>query len=461
MWFIPKQNQTMEFNKESLEKRPLVDLDDASLAIGNLGEKPTREEFYTNYPFFKHWKNETNSYALYPNGINIYIHIPFCIQICDYCFYMKELIKSKSQVDIYIETLRQEMKTASEALGLKRRIVNSIYIGGGTPSVLTEEQFNKLMEALHKFHDIQNVEFTFEAEPGTFNKNKLGWYKNAGVNRISMGVQSFDDQIIKYSSRKHSASQAIKSVDMIKEMGGFSINVDLLSGLAGETMQTWTDSLKIAVDQQVDMLTLYKMKTYANTVFFKKGVRTNEIKLPTDKEELQFMEIALDYISGTNYEPWSSFAFTNNGYRHRYAENTWRGQDLIAYGVSSFGKVGNVNYQNINNMDTYTEKVQKGLFPLYRSYTLSQKDLMVKELLLCGARLASYSKQEFIQKFGFDYFSFIPETISELSAKGYITENRNELTLTKQGMLFGDFVGKVLAAGLKSKLGEDNIGFSY
>jgi oxygen-independent coproporphyrinogen-3 oxidase len=451
----------MDLNTKLFEGESVIDLDNISLSIGDVKEKPTREEFYTNYPFFKHWKNETNSYALHPGGINIYIHIPFCIQICDYCFYMKELIKSKSHVDNYIETLRLEMKSVSEALGLKKRIVNSIYIGGGTPSVLTEEQFNKLMEALHEFHEIKNVEFTFEAEPGTFNKNKLSWYKAAGVNRISMGVQSFDDNIIKYSSRKHSAMQAIKSVEMIKELGGFSINVDLLSGLAGETMQTWVDSLKIALNQNVDMLTIYKMKTYANTVFFKKGVRTNEIQLPSDTEELTYMGAALDLISGTDYKPWSSFAFSNNGYMHRYAENTWRGQDLVAYGVSSFGKIGNINYQNLNNMDLYTERVSNSLFPLYRTYTLSHKDLMVKELLLCAARLTSYSKQEFINKFGFDYFNFIPETIDELTLKGYITDNRDELTLTRQGMLFGDFVGKVLASGLKSKLGDDKIGFSY
>lgn len=451
----------MNASTNLLGERSIVAPDNISILVGDTEERPTREEFYTNYPFFKHWKNELNSYALHPGGINIYIHIPFCIQICDYCFYMKELIKSKTQVDSYIDTLCEEMKLVSDALGLKKRAVNSIYIGGGTPSVLTEEQFVRLIEALNSFHDIKNVEFTFEAEPGTFNKNKLGWYKQAGVNRISMGVQSFDDNIIKHSSRKHTSMQAIKSVEMIKEMSGFSINVDLLSGLAGESMQTWLDSLKIALQQQVDMLTIYKMKTYANTVFFKKGVLKNEIQLPSPTEELAYMGAALDIISGTDYKPWSSFAFSNNGYMHRYAENTWRGQDLIAYGVSSFGKIGNINYQNLNSMDLYSEKVKNGLFPLYRTYSLSHKDMMVKELLLCAARLASYSKQEFINKFGFDYFDFIPEVIDELTLKGFITNNRNELTLTKQGMLYGDFVGKVLASGLKNKMGPDNIGFSY
>lgn len=440
---------------------PFQSIEEINVNLEKGIEIPSREEFYTNYPFYKHWRNESDNYALFPTGLNIYIHIPFCIQICDYCFYMKELIKSKSQVDTYVDTICKEIELVSESLNLKNRIVNSLYIGGGTPSVLTEEQFNKIIETLNKFHNIKNVEFTFEAEPGTFNMNKLKWYKDAGVNRISMGVQSFNDEIIKYSSRKHTVSQAIKSIDMIKEIGGISMNVDLLSGLAGETMDTWLDSLEIALNQNVDMLTIYKMKAYANTVFFQKGVRKSEISLPNAKEEIHFMERALDRIEQSDYSPWSNFAFTNTGYMHRYAENTWRGQDLVAYGVSSFGKIGNINYQNLNNIDSYSEKVNKGQFPLFRTYTLSHKDAIIKELLLCSARLTSYSKSEFITKFGFDYFEFIPEVITELTQKGYITEDRQELVLTKQGMLFGDFVGKVLASSVKNKLGNDKIGFSY
>ena len=452
----------MEINTNTLQPHSPADpFEGISLQLNGQAEAPTRDEFYTNYPFFKYWKSDHNGDLFLTEGINIYIHIPFCIQICDYCFYMKELVKSKTQVDDYVDHLCREIRLVSETHRLGHRKVNSIYIGGGTPSVLTEQQFSKLIGAIRKYHNVESPEFTFEAEPGTFTRPKLDWYKESGINRISMGVQSFDDEVIGFSSRKHTRAQAIHSIEMIKETGGFSVNIDLLSGLAGEHMETWEKSVTTALEQQVDMLTIYKMKAYSNTVFYKKGVHKQAIDLPSQLEEITYMKRALEIVEDQGYKPWSTFAFTKNGYKHRYAENTWRGQDLIAYGVSSFGKVANINYQNLNNTDLYYSKIDNNELPVNRTYRLTAKDQIVKELLLCAARLFSYSKKEFIRKFGFDYFDLVPDLISQLVEKGYITDNRDDLTLTRQGMLFGDFIGKVLASATKDVLGKDAIGFKY
>ncbi|GGB14598.1 radical SAM family heme chaperone HemW [Puia dinghuensis] len=440
---------------------PSTDLDAIALHLNGNRSLPTREEFYTNYPFYKYWNNSHNDRLLSGEGVNIYIHIPFCIQICDYCFYMKEIIKSREQVDEYVDSLCQEIQLVSETFGLQNRKVNSIYIGGGTPSVLTEKQFNKLIEALHRYHRIQDAEFAFEAEPGTFNRSKLEWWKAGGVNRLSMGVQSFDDEVIRLSSRKHTAAQAIQSIKIVKETGGFEINIDLLSGLAGESVSTWERSVATAIEQETDMLTVYKMKTYANTNFFRKGVHGNEIQLPSDVFEIDLMERAIQAILGAGYTLWSTFAFTRNDAQSKYIEYTWRGQDMVAYGASSFGKLGNLNYQNLNNVPQYVQKVKAGIIPVYRTFPMSYKDMIVKEILLCAVRLFSYSKKEFVDKFGFDYFQLVPEIIEELRCKGYITPDKEELVLTRQGVLFGDFVSKTLAAAVKEALAKDTIGFTY
>jgi oxygen-independent coproporphyrinogen-3 oxidase len=440
---------------------PAPDLDAISLELNGSSSLPTREEFYTNYPFYKYWNNSHNDRLLSGEGVNIYIHIPFCIQICDYCFYMKEIIKSKEQVDEYVDSLCREIQLVSETFGLRNRKVNSIYVGGGTPSVLTEKQFNKLVEALHRHHRIEDPEFAFEAEPGTFNRSKLEWWKTGGVNRVSMGVQSFDDEVIQLSSRKHTAAQAIQSIRTVKETGGFEINIDLLSGLAGESVSTWQRSVATAIDQETDMLTVYKMKTYANTNFFRKGVQGHEIQLPSEVFEIDLMERAIQAILGAGYTLWSTFAFTRNDAQSKYIEHTWRGQDMIAYGASSFGKIGNLNYQNLNNIPQYVQKVNTGIIPVYRTFHMSYKDMIVKEILLCAVRLFSYRKKEFIDKFGFDYFELVPEVIGELRRKGYITPDQDELVLTRQGVLFGDFVSKTLAAAVKEALAKDTIGFTY
>ncbi len=436
-------------------------LTDLALTFNGKTEFPTREEFFTNYPFFKYWNNKSSNTLFEDEGINIYIHIPFCIQLCDYCFYMKDLVKSKEQVNEYIDMLCLEIEQVSKRFNLAGRRVNSIYVGGGTPSVLTEDQLNKLADALHRHHTIEHPEFTFEAEPGTFTRVKLKWYKQIGVNRISMGIQSFNDQIIKLSSRKHTSQQALNSIAMVQEEGGFHVNIDLLSGLLGETMDTWKESVETALSQDVDMITIYKMKTYTNTTFFKKGVLKNDISLPSFGEEIELMEYALGRIRKSNYSEWTNFAFSKDGYKNNYAENTWRGQDLIAYGASSFGKIGNVNYQNINNIELYQEHIKKNELPVFRTFNLTCKDMMIKELLLCAARLKSYSKTEFIRKFGFDYMQLIPEAINQLRDKKYISTDSGDIELTDQGIIFGDFVGKVIASAVKNILGDDNIGFSY
>ncbi len=436
-------------------------LDKISLNIGNSNKLPTREEFYTNYPFYKYWTSNQNDKFLCDQGVNIYIHIPFCIQICDYCFYMKEQIKSKFQVEEYVDFLCKEIELVSNKFSLKNRNVNSIYVGGGTPSVLTESQFKRIMEALHKNHKIDKLEFAFEAEPGTFTKNKLEWLKSCGVNRISMGVQSFDDEIIKLSSRKHTSAQAINAIKTVQDIGGFEINIDLLSGLAGETMKTWISSVETAINQDIDMLTIYKMKTYANTIFFKKGVYSNEIELPSISDEICFFERALEILLRDGYGLWSTFAFTKNGSQSKYIENTWRNQDMVAYGASSFGKLGIFNYQNVNNIKQYFEKIEKGELPIYRTFGMSMKDMIVKELLLCAARLFSYTNEEFVEKFGFNYFDLIPEIIEELFTKGYITSETDDLVLTNQGVLFADFISMTIASAVKNVFARDSIGFAY
>ena len=236
--------------------------------------------------------------------------------------------------------------------------------------------------------------------------------------------------------------------------------MDLLSGLAGETMDSWVRSVETAMEHNLDMLTIYKMKTYANTTFFKKSVHSKELELPDEAEEVTFMERALQILFSNGYRMWSSFAFTKNGSQSKYAENSWRGEDMIAYGASSFGKFGNINYQNLNNINLYSQKIAEGAMPVYRTFNLSFKDMIVKELLLC-LRLASYKKSEFIKKFGFDYFDLIPATIHQLQAQDYIEPRKDEMRFTTKGILYGEFVSKTIAAAVKKTLGDDHIGFSY
>jgi len=423
------------------------------------GPQPTRNEFYTNYPYFKYWKNQYNSKLLEPNGLIIYIHIPFCVQICDYCFYMRDLLKSPDQMSEYIDALCEEIRLVSAKFNLAEHPVDSIYIGGGTPSLLKEDQFFRIIDTLHKYHRIANPEFTVEAEPGTFTAKKLEWYKKGGVTRISMGVQSFDDEIIRLSHRKHTREMALKAIDMVKD-GGFYSNIDLLSGLAGETMETWRRSVDTAIQSDVSMLTIYRMINYSNTTFFDKSVRKEELKLPSDQEEAEFMTTAVQKVMNAGYDSWSSYMFVKDKYMHTYTEKSSRGHNHIAYGASAFGKFNNVVYQNSNIVEVYKKKVASAELPIARSYALSAKEEMIREILLC-TKLFSYTSNEFEEKYGFNYINLIKDTIAGLESDNYITVDKTGIRLTEKGIVFGDYVGMLLASSFKNKLAPDNINFTY
>ena len=233
------------------------------------------------------------------------------------------------------------------------------------------------------------------------------------------------------------------------------VNIDILSGLVGDTLESFSHTVNEAIKSNVDAITFYKFKTYANTAFYQKSLKNDKIELPTNEEEIEFMKSALKMLGTSDYDMWTTFAFTKNNYKHTYIEKTWRGHDCVSYGVSAFGKIGNISYQNTNNLIHYSESLKKGILPLYRQYELSLKDRIVKELLLCVARLNSYQKQEFIDKFGFDYFDFLSEEMDYLRKDGFIKDDKDELRLTTKGILFADYIGKVLADGFKSKIGKD------
>ena len=274
-----------------------------------------------------------------------------------------------------------------------------------------------------------------------------------------MGVQSFDDEIIRLSHRKHTGEMALKAVNMVKDVGFYS-NIDLLSGLAGESMDTWRKSVDTAIQSGVSMLTIYRMINYSNTTFFDKSVRKDQLALPSDQQEVEFMTHAVQKVQNSGYDSWSSYMFVKDNYKHTYTEKSSRGHDHIAYGASSFGKFGNVVYQNSNIVKLYKEKVANGEVPISRSYALSAKDEMIREILLC-TKLFSYTSDEFEVKYGFNYIDLIKDAVVKLEREDYIAIGERGIELTQKGTVFGDYVGMALASSLKNTLALDNISFTY
>lgn len=410
---------------------------------------PARKGFVTNYPNFPHWKRIDAAQMEDQRPLNIYLHTPFCIQRCSYCYYKTINLRGtdkKERMDRYVNTLCREIELAAQMYNLKKRPVISIYFGGGTPSLLFEDHIERIGRTLHDNFTLVDVEFTMEAEPVTITKAKAEAMLAVGVNRMSMGVQSFDDEIIKASHRLDSETKAIRAIDLVKQTG-VALNIDLMSGMAGETKEKWYHSVQRAIESGVDSVTVYKTELYSNTEYYK-NIKNNTLVLPSDDEELRYMHYAMQEFQQADYVPWSFYNYTRRGgHVHVHAPSIFRGDDCAAFGVSAFGRYGDWLYQNTNDEEKYTQQVEAGELPVQRGYPLTSLDNIIRDVLLC-MKLVSLDLRWFQRKHGFKLESLCAATVQQLQEDDFITVSENEIRLTEKGMLYGDYAGKSLARAL-------------
>jgi len=413
--------------------------------------EPARRGFITNYPNFQHWKSLTEGEMNSDNKpLNIYLHIPYCAQKCAYCYYRTIQGSRKSETDRYVEALCKEIELASERFHLKNRPIESIYFGGGTPTLLDENNLTQIIETLSKhFNREQPHELSVEAEPVTLTQRKADALKKLNVNRISMGVQSLCDDIIKLTDRQDTEKKALRAIDIAQSTGAV-VNIDLMSGLAGETKDTFSYSVNKALESGVESITVYKTELYANTKYYMR-IRNDGLDLPTDEQELELMQYAMDKLKEANYLPWSFFTFTKEGkYTHVHSPNVFRGEDYYAFGASAFGRLGNFLFQNTNEAQKYIEMLEAGELPISRGHYLNSMDQMVRDVVL-GMKLVRLDLNRFQNKYGFRLESLCAPTVESLQSDGFITVSDDEIALTNKGILYGDLAGKKLARCLQEK----------
>ena len=411
--------------------------------------EPKRLPLNPNYPPFRQWKRSVVGDLLTEKPLNIYVHIPFCTQRCAFCYYKTVDLKENPEVEGYVAALCKEIEMVTKRFHLEERKVASIYFGGGTPTLLREHHFEKLVECLHNNFKIDSPQFTVEAEPLTISESKMKILSKLGVSRVSLGVQSFCDPIIKLSGRGHDEKQAFRAIKIVRETGDWSVNIDLLSGLAGETEETWGRSVESALSTGVESITVYKMEAFSNTQVYQLGVRENTLALPSDEQELKFMQYAMEQFEQANYRPWSFFTFTKNGhYVNEYTQSIFETTDLYGFGASAYGVLGDVLLQNTIDLEKYTATVDAGEIPLARGHHLNSLEKMRREVLL-GMKLLRLNLRDFQKRHGFKLESLCSSLLKQLEVEGFIFLCENKVELTAKGILYGDYVGQTLVDSLK------------
>lgn len=401
--------------------------------------------FIANYPPFSQWTADalgdvraalTSPPRDVPLGL--YLHIPFCRKRCKFCYFRVYTDKAAPDVERYVSALAREIELVSRLGVMGGRPFRFVYFGGGTPSFLSARQLTSLVDRLRANINWRHAEeVTFECEPGTLSQPKLATLKELGVTRLSLGVENFSDAILEENGRAHLSAEIYKAWDWIAALDFPNVNIDLISGMVGETWDNWRDCIRRTIELSPDSVTIYQMELPFNTVY-SRDILGHQVETPVADwpTKRAWQNHAYDELLAAGYQVSSAYTLVKDKSRvnFSYRDNLWRGSDLLATGVASFGHVSGVHYQNLTEWGQYLQSLEAGELPLFRGLRPTRHQLLVREMILqlkTGAIDASY----FRQKFGVEILDEWRDAWTEYADDGYLTPDRDRITLTRDGLL--------------------------
>jgi oxygen-independent coproporphyrinogen III oxidase len=412
-------------------------------------EPPNRDGFVVAWPPQRYWRSASEDDLTAEKPLHLYFHIPFCLQRCRYCFFKIEILSESSHAvrERYVNALCREIEQVADTHRLRGRPVKSIYFGGGTPSVIQPEQLARIKKTIEQCFRLDDPEFVFEIEPITLNNRMIDGLADLGVNRISFGIQSFDDRVVALTGRHDTDAKNSKAIERALDTGAV-VNVDLLSGLEGETTESWQHSINRAIALGVHAVTVYKLELYSNAHYMN-DIRQGKLSLPSADQEIQFARWGLARLRESGYSPSTYFTFTREGkYPQRHIISRWRGEDMYGFGASAFGTVAGHSRQNISEIDAYLERVENGVSPTQRVLEISSADHMMRDLVM-GLKTTTIDLTEYKRRHGIGLEWVLAEDLAHLSHEGLIEIGDDSLRLTDEGILYGDYCGRYLGAGLR------------
>ncbi len=369
----------------------------------------------------------------------LYIHIPFCKQKCHYCnFYSTASSKNRDQL---INSIILELQIRKKYLN--NNTLETIYFGGGTPSILTNSELERIFTAITKNYVVSHkCEITFEANPDDINSDKLDQFISQGINRLSIGIQSFDDSILKSLNRVHSATEAIKSVDLAKSKGIDNISIDLIYGIPGLSMQKWKDSLDIFNKMDIPHLSSYFLTVEEKTaldVLIRKG------KYPKLKEEegLAHFDYLLEFCDNNNIEQYEISNFCKKGSISKHNTNYWKNNEYLGIGPSAHSYNLISRQWNKSSINNYIADINNKSFSADLEI-LTEKNKF-NEFVMLGLRtMWGIDISEIENKFGSEYQNYLLNYIKNNLKNEFIEFNDNILKLTIKGKKYADGIASDL-----------------
>src|SRR5215213_1061680 len=388
--------------------------------------------FVANYPPFSVWSSDHSpaiQHALDTKPkdntpLGLYLHIPFCRKRCKFCYFRVYTDKNASDLEVYLSALSKEIDLYADRTGLQGRQFEFVYFGGGTPSYLSNEQLKRLIERInHRWRWDAAKEVTFECEPGTLKESKLQTIKDIGVTRLSLGVEHFDDDILSINGRAHKSPEIVRAYQWARDVGFPQINIDLIAGMLGETEDKWKYAVERALAMDPDSVTIYQMEVPHNTGIAKEARQTGGVSpVASWAQKRAWVDYAFKQFEAHGYVVSSGYTLVKPE-RHAgfvYRDSLWRGADLVATGVASFGHFQGVHYQNVDTWEQYTEMLQRGELPLNRALPVTPHQRLIREMAL-QLKTGHIDAGYFRNKFGVEIVQEFREAYASLAAEGFVT----------------------------------------
>jgi oxygen-independent coproporphyrinogen-3 oxidase len=366
-------------------------------------------------------------------NISIYIHIPFCDHKCIYCDFYS--IITKDNIDCYISSLKDEIRTYSDQF--KNRNIISVFFGGGTPSLLEPNHIDEILTFLNSnFNIIAEAEITLETNPGTVDFEKLINFRKIGINRISIGVQSFNDNDLKFLTRIHDRKIAVDTIQNSYSAGFEDINVDLIFSIPKQSKDTWKENLELSVQLPITHISSYSLILEKGTIL-NKMILDGKIKMKDEDFDASQYEYTINFLTEHGFDQYEVSNFCKSGFECEHNLSYWKHKNYIGFGPSAHSFVDSERWWNFSSLKMYMEAITKKGNAIRGSENLSLEE-MQQEFIMLALRSKGLNLAELKKMYGNEWISNNRDYLYKLDEGGYIIRSDNFIKFTKAGYLLCD-----------------------
>jgi oxygen-independent coproporphyrinogen III oxidase len=356
----------------------------------------------------------------------LYIHIPFCKRKCAYCDFPSFAGKESLMLD-YTKALCKEIDSKVN------KKINTIFIGGGTPTYLSLDALKFLKSSLDKLHKAEDLEFTAEGNPESFSREKLQLFKEMGVNRLSIGLQAWQDTLLKALNRVHNLEQFLSAYHSARELGFNNINVDLMFGLPGQTIEQWKETLEKVTALKVEHISCYSLIIEESTPFYNMNSR-GKLVLPEEEKEREMYELAVNFLKFNGYDQYEISNFTKQNLKCRHNMIYWNLEDYYGCGSGASSYLNSVRYRNTDSIESYIYMMDDNNNACIEEYKNSKEDDMEEFMFMGLRKLEGISEKEFSERFNINIDEVYKNVINKFTNNKLLMREAGRLYLSEEGI---------------------------